>query len=59
VHPTVLTELTGQRIADYRKAASASHRRAASRAPRRTVRYRAGWTLVALGLRLAAAPSRG
>jgi hypothetical protein len=52
-----LEELARQRISEMRRMAHAGRARAARSDQGRKIRYRAGWTLVAIGLRIA--ESRG
>ena len=49
--------LAAHRIADLHAQADAHRLAAEAKPPRRELRTRVGWTLVELGLRLAAAPS--
>jgi hypothetical protein len=54
MHPQLLDQLAQQHVTEMRR--SAARRRAAAAAPaarRATIRNRAGWTLVQIGLRLA------
>ncbi len=55
MHASILGQLASQRADELRNAA---RRYTAPRGPRATVRHRAGWTLVELGLRLAGPGSR-
>jgi hypothetical protein len=55
MHPQLLDQLAQQHVTEMRRSA-ARHRAAAAAAPaarRATIRNRAGWTLVQIGLRLA------
>lgn len=62
MNQSLMTVLASQRPAQLRAEAEASRRRAdarrrgKARRPRESLRVRAGWTLVGLGLRLAARP---
>ena len=49
--PPILGQLASQRASEIRSAAA--HRDPVPGAPRATVRHRAGWTLIELGLRVA------
>ncbi|MFF6991677.1 hypothetical protein [Streptomyces sp. NPDC010273] len=51
------TQLAQQHIADLHAQADAHRLAAEARPPRSELRTRVGWTLVELGLRLAAAPA--
>jgi hypothetical protein len=51
MHPIVIQHLASQHADELREAAVA--RRVANRVPRNSLRYRAGWTMVELGLRIA------
>jgi hypothetical protein len=55
MHPELLGQIAQQRTDDFRQSAAATARgAAAARLPHPSIRHRAGWTLVQLGLRLAA-----
>jgi hypothetical protein len=55
MHPDLIGQIAHQRTDEMRQVAAADARGAAvHRAPRPSIRNRAGWTLVHLGLRLAA-----
>jgi hypothetical protein len=55
MHPELLGQIAQQRTDDRRQSATADARgAAAARLPHPSIRNRAGWTLVHLGLRLAA-----
>jgi hypothetical protein len=55
MHPEVLGQIAQQRTDDFRQSAADNARgAAASRLPHPSIRNRAGWTLVHIGLRLAA-----
>jgi hypothetical protein len=57
VHPRVLEDLAAQHMSDIRESVAGSRRRAERRrGNRQSLRVRTGWTLVDLGLRLAAQP---
>jgi hypothetical protein len=68
MHPTLLQALASQRTAETRAAAASAHQQPVlSRKPAhpdrparsaRPVRYRVGWALVEVGLRLAVARER-
>jgi hypothetical protein len=54
MHPEFIGQLARQRTGEVRQLAAAEARAAGVvRSPRPSIRYRAGWTLVHLGLRLA------
>jgi hypothetical protein len=58
MHPALLHALASRRTAELRAAASGRHQPARSRTPARPVRYRIGWALVHVGLRLAVGRER-
>jgi hypothetical protein len=51
MHPSVIQQLASQHTDEMREAAAV--RRIRHRVPRNSLRYRAGWTMVELGLRIA------
>jgi hypothetical protein len=53
----LLDQLATQRVNDIRREAAACKSTAISREPRETLRERAGWTLIHVGLRLTVSPS--
>ncbi len=55
----MLPALARQHSAELREKAAGSRRPYRGRAPRASLRVRTGWTLVDLGLRLAARPGPG
>jgi len=61
MHPYLLGQMAHEHTDDLRRAAERRQLAAAARpaARRRTLRTRAGWTLVQVGLRLAAHSSDG
>ncbi|MGO8886598.1 MAG: hypothetical protein ACLPUO_20945 [Streptosporangiaceae bacterium] len=56
--PYALEQLASQRSHEIQVAADARRDRRGPRAPRHSVRHRAGWSMIELGLRLASQPSR-
>jgi hypothetical protein len=53
MHPDLIGQIAHQRTDELRQSAAADLRAAAApRAPRPSIRNRAGWTLVHIGLRL-------
>lgn len=56
MNPYLAEKLTDQRVRELRPGAGVSRPHVAPRGPRNSVRHRAGWTLVTIGLRLAATP---
>ncbi|SED69133.1 hypothetical protein SAMN05216489_04136 [Streptomyces sp. 3213] len=57
MHPETHLALHHARTADLQAQAAAHRLAAEARAPRQELRTRLGWTLVEVGLRLAAAPN--
>jgi len=56
MHPYLMSQLAGQHVDELRAAAAGRGRPHVTPAgPRNSVRYRTGWTLVQIGLRLAGA----
>jgi hypothetical protein len=53
MHPYLIEQLARQRARELRMLAGHGRQRRTRPGPRTTVRHRAGWTLVAIGLRLA------
>lgn len=53
MHPQLLDQLAQQHITEMRRSAARRRAAAAPAARRATIRNRAGWTLVQIGLRLA------
>lgn len=53
MHPFLTSQMARQRRADMRAAAERARMVRRPRVVRSSVRHRAGWTLVAIGLRLA------
>jgi hypothetical protein len=53
MHPHQLEQIAGQHTAELRAQAHLARRHVQRPGPRNSVRHRAGWTLVELGLRLA------
>jgi hypothetical protein len=53
MHPDTLNQLAIQHIKELRAAADRSRPHVITPGPRNSVRHRAGWTLVEIGLRLA------
>jgi hypothetical protein len=51
MHPEVISQLASQHTDELREAAAARYVR--HRVPRNSIRYRAGWTMVEIGLRIA------
>jgi hypothetical protein len=51
MHPQILGQLASQHATEIRESATARH--AGRRSPRHRARYRAGWIIVKMGLRLA------
>jgi len=56
MHPYTMSRLAIQHTSELRAAAGDARPHAAPARPRDSVRHRAGWTLVEIGLRLAGAP---
>lgn len=56
-----LEQIANQKMAEMRDSAAGRHRHVARfwGVPRQSLRVRTGWTLVDLGLRLAAQPAQG
>ncbi len=59
MHPYIVEQLAGERARELRTQAQQSRARRTRPVPRNTVRHRAGWTLVEIGLRLAGSSSDG
>jgi hypothetical protein len=57
MHPNLLNELASQRADELRHQPAQARPHVSRLGPRNSVRHRAGWTLVEIGLRLAG-PSR-
>jgi len=57
MHPNLLNELASQRAEELRHQPGQVRPHVSRLGPRNSVRHRAGWTLVEIGLRLAG-PSR-
>ena len=55
MYPHQMKQLVNQRNEELRAQARRSGRHVPRQAPRNSVRHRAGWTLVEIGLRLAGA----
>jgi len=55
MHPETLNQLAIEYTREVRAAAERSRPHVGPRGPRNSVRHRAGWTLVEIGLRLAGA----
>ena len=53
MHPYLMDQLASQRAAELRASRGQARPRVIAPGPRNSVRHRAGWTLVELGLRLA------
>jgi hypothetical protein len=53
MHPYTMNQLAIQHIEELRTAADRSRPHVIAPGPRNSVRHRAGWTLVEIGLRLA------
>jgi hypothetical protein len=53
MHPYLSNQVARQRAADMRAAAERARMLRRPRVPRTSVRHRAGWTLVEIGLRVA------
>jgi hypothetical protein len=56
MHPYTMSRLALQHTSELRAAAGCGRPHVTPPGPRNTVRYRAGWTLVEIGLRLAGGP---
>ena len=56
MHPYTMSRLARQHTSELRAAAGRARPHVTPPGPRNTVRYRAGWTLVEIGLRLAGGP---
>lgn len=59
MNPFLAEKLTDQRVRELRPGASVGRPHVGAHGPRNSVRHRAGWTLVTIGLRLAATPDDG
>jgi hypothetical protein len=55
MHPYQLEKMVSQHTAEVRAQAHLARRHVPRQGPRNSVRHRAGWTLVEIGLRLAGA----
>jgi hypothetical protein len=53
MHPHQMEQIASQRAAELRAQAHLARRHVQRPGPRNSVRHRAGWTLVEIGLRLA------
>jgi hypothetical protein len=53
MHPHLLNELASQRADELRRPSHLGRPHVSRPGPRNSVRHRAGWTLVEIGLRLA------
>jgi hypothetical protein len=53
MHPHQIEQIIGQHTAELRAQAHLARRHVQRPGPRNSVRHRAGWTLVEIGLRLA------
>ena len=53
MHPYLMQELASQHAAELRAARGQARPHVIATGPRNSVRHRAGWTLVEIGLRLA------
>ncbi len=58
MHPHQMEQLVSQHTAELRAQAQRTRPHVARPGPRNSVRHRAGWTLVELGLRLAGPSDR-
>jgi hypothetical protein len=54
MHPDLLGQIATQHVDDLRKSATSAAAAEVTSSPRPSIRNRAGWTLVHIGLRLAA-----
>ncbi|HEU5416262.1 MAG TPA: hypothetical protein VFV41_01140 [Streptosporangiaceae bacterium] len=54
MNPQLLAQTASEHVADLRRSAAKRQLASKAAAPRTTIRNRAGWTLVHIGLRLAA-----
>jgi hypothetical protein len=59
MHPYLMTELASQHADDLRTQAHQGRLHVTRPGPRNSVRHRAGWTLVEIGLRLAGNSGHG
>jgi hypothetical protein len=59
MHPHTMSRLALQHTAELRAAADRARPHLTPPRPRNTARYRAGWTLVEIGLRLAGVANDG
>jgi hypothetical protein len=57
MYPQQIGELANQRVAELRKTAAGRRTAAVARSPRASIKNRAGWVLIHLGLRLALQPA--
>ncbi len=55
MHPYLMELIVSERTEEMRRQAHLARRHVRRQAPRNSVRHRAGWTLVEIGLRLAGA----
>jgi hypothetical protein len=53
MHPNLMNQLASQHADELRRRPGQSRPHVSSPGPRNSVRHRAGWTLVEIGLRLA------
>ena len=53
MHPYLMNQLASQHAAELRAASDRARPHVIAPGPRNSVRHRAGWTLVEIGLRLA------
>jgi hypothetical protein len=56
MHPYTMSRLASQHSSELRAAAGRARLHVTPPRPRNSVRHRAGWTLVGIGLRLAGGP---
>jgi hypothetical protein len=56
MHPYIMSQLAIQHTSELHAAAGRARPHVAPPRPRNSVRHRAGWTLVEIGLRLAGVP---
>jgi hypothetical protein len=59
MHPYTMSRLSIQHTDELRAAAGRARPHVSPPRPRNSVRHRAGWTLVEIGLRLAGVPEDG
>jgi len=53
MHSDMIEQIARQRNAEVRRSAESGYVSPADRGPRNRIRHRTGWTLVAIGLRIA------